>query len=254
MVKYIALILLLILAGLIIISGCGPIICLDAGALSPKDLLVNSQYVFTANLKAIDALAYLGEIEYYGVESDFFILEYSLSPLEIIKGDTNIKEFKLWYPSFREKPNNIWHTLEFSDSKIELAYGNEVANWSEIIHVLEPRVNFPFHLLIKMLNGIRLSEEKDTYESWLSAEADSTLASLLVNSPKLHTAFEISSANAIVIYGTEFCMFTQYEFHEGDVTYCHVERDNGDIKWVWGFWDSREQYLRKLRRYAEEGL
>ena len=256
MKKYFPLLILIpIFAALFIcISGCGFLFCFDAASTSPEDLLANNQFVFTAYLNNVNVLADLEPVKYLGNKHHFFVIEYVLTPVEILKGDVKFKEYRFWSLVSLEIPKDFWHCPSLEESQIELIYGNELTDWNNILDIMEPEVYAPMHLLYKMMDGVRLEEERDAYETWNAILEDSIIASQILNSPELQAAFEESSKKGPIIHGTEIGMHTQLEFHYGNVMYCRVWEENGDVTWFWGYGDTSRQYLDKLRKLTGKEL
>ncbi len=225
----------------VIFSGCGLFYCLDSISSPPKDLFESNEYIFTAYLDYADTLVNLGSIDHM----DYFLMKYVLSPHEIIKGEMNFEKCSIWYIIYHNNLDDYWHTLEFSGTSYELIYGNKLTDQDDILNVMDPLV----YASISDLNNLLYGTQPDN--RWNAIVEDSIIATRLLEDDMLkYTLGNDLHEGHLVISGTENSMSTQLEFYIGSICYCEIERENGDIKWGWGYNDTREEYLKKLRKLA----
>jgi len=251
MVRIFCRIVLLIMISIAIIStqGCGIFYCFDSVSQSPKELFESNEFIFTAYLNHADTLLNIGTLEYLGTQSNFYLVEYVFLPNEIVKSESDFTECRLWYIIDKQIEDDYWHTLRLSETAIELIYGNKLRDWQNILNVMDPLVYGSISELEGLLNG------NQPEKRWNAIKDDSIIASYLLKSDKLKYLIESYLKDSIlIIYGTENSMSTQFEFGFGSICYCESGNYEEDIKWVWGYSDSSEEYLDKVRLLAKENL
>ncbi len=140
LIKGKVIIVVIVVASFAGLYGCGFLRCFDSDALPPDILLDESEYVFIGDLMSVDTLMHLGRFSYLGSEEEFYIIEYSFAPIDLIKGDKHATNIKFWYLTSIRLNSNYDYIDDFKAQKNteELVYGNRMRSHDDILGIMDP--------------------------------------------------------------------------------------------------------------------
>ncbi len=226
------LILLCILCPIIYLctTECGDII-----DRSPKQLIDENDYVLLGELVAIDTLFYIGNVEYLGSESDFFIMEYSFTIKESLKSLKKIPNIYLWNCERIRKKDKYSTIAKLKKSDTQLIYGKEINKTEELINVMTSIA--PVDEVKKLIN-----DESSSF-IWNSMKADSTIAQKIMQADSLNSLINDRTKTGQIIYGTDTYLATFDNYMQGWL--CYYD-DNGKAHHV-----KSANYFEALKNYIE---
>jgi hypothetical protein len=188
--------------------------CGDLFARSPKGLLAECDHVATGRFVRSDTVSYLGEFEYLGNTSRFFIVEYHFYVAEVIKGGASDSSLYLWNCEYAHSDGSYSTMLQLRLGDTVLVYGKRLSESSSV--------------------------SKIATANNLEAEVESRIARSSSLPSRLRTRL---MAGDRVIYGTDPSLVTLLDFASGRLCYYDSE---GDARTL-----TAPKYLSELRVLAK---
>lgn len=221
---------------IITIAGCSLYLCVYADDSSPKELWMLNDYILIGRLASVDTLEYLGAIEHFDEINDFYVLEYSFVPVNIIKGSIDSENIQLWYCYQIRKEDGYDNNLAISLSDELLIYGSQIESTDYLYRILKPGVAAELPSLDSVFLNLNPGER------WNYWRDDSVVGTKIMESEVLRLHFKMKSP---IIYCTEYLMHTFDGFRGNEITYCDKS----------GFIfhrDSKKEYIDKLHALTTE--
>lgn len=201
---------LIILALPCLFTSCTGDVCGDIWNHSPAQLLAQNEFVLFARLDSVDTLIDLGTMEYLGTPSDFAILSYRFSPVEVLKAPGDASSMSLWNCE-RSKPT-FTTMLPFNTGDTVLLYGRELLANDSLLLVMEPMA--PVSDLLRVLLG------KAPKVDWNDRDADSAIGVAIDTSDMLANCLTMErGAGGVVLYCPEQYCLTMKDYHDGRLCY-----------------------------------
>jgi len=176
-------------------------------------LLEHNEYVLTGIRVSEDTVAFLGTVESFEKDVEYYLLEYGFWCCDVYQTDpveTPDTVIFVWHLGTIHE--NGWRNgLLADDNTFELVYGNRLESAGDVVNLLRPSIPRSFDEFLAELDG---SQPRRNYFS-----SKLTLGDRLIQDTTLERRLQASRQHGPVLYGTDFLYTTNSQFHDGELQY-----------------------------------